>query len=43
MSLSVEDNGIGVKKYDLPYIFQKGFTGDSTEQKESYRYRALPG
>ena len=26
--LSVEDNGIGVKKYNLPYIFQKGFTGD---------------
>ena len=29
--LSIEDNGIGVKKYDLPYIFQKGFTGDSTD------------
>ncbi|MCR5666239.1 MAG: sensor histidine kinase [Eubacterium sp.] len=32
--LSVEDNGIGVKKYDLPYIFQKGFTGDSTDSKK---------
>lgn len=31
--LSVEDNGIGVKKYDLPYIFQKGFTGDSTDSR----------
>ena len=32
--LSVEDNGIGVKKYDLPYIFQKGFTGDSTDSQK---------
>lgn len=28
--LTVSDNGIGIKSYDLPYIFQKGFTGDST-------------
>jgi signal transduction histidine kinase len=27
--LIVEDNGIGVKKCDLPYIFERGFTGDS--------------
>ena len=32
--LSVEDNGIGVKKYNLPYIFQKGFTGDSTDSRK---------
>lgn len=32
--LSVKDNGIGVKKYDLPYIFQKGFTGDSTDSRK---------
>ena len=32
--LSFEDNGIGVKKYDLPYIFQKGFTGDSTDSRK---------
>ena len=32
--LSVEDNGIGVKQYDLPYIFQKGFTGDSTDSRK---------
>ncbi|MBS6878472.1 MAG: sensor histidine kinase [Ruminococcus sp.] len=32
--LSVEDNGIGVKKYDLPYIFQKGFTGDFTDSRK---------
>ncbi len=31
---SIEDNGIGVKKYDLPYIFQKGFTGDSTDSRK---------
>ena len=34
--LSVEDNGIGVKKYDLPYIFEKGFTGfNGREDKKS--------
>ncbi|MCI8997056.1 MAG: HAMP domain-containing histidine kinase [Lachnospiraceae bacterium] len=27
--LILTDNGIGVKGYDLPYIFQKGFTGDA--------------
>ncbi len=29
--LSITDNGSGVKSYDLPYIFQKGFTGDSAD------------
>lgn len=32
--LSVEDNGMGVKKYDLPYLFQKGFTGDSIDSRK---------
>ena len=32
--LTVADNGIGVKSYDLPYIFQKGFTGDSTDSRK---------
>ncbi len=32
--LTVTDNGIGVKAYDLPYIFQKGFTGDSTDSRK---------
>lgn len=32
--ISVEDNGMGVKSYDLPYIFQKGFTGDSANDKK---------
>lgn len=27
--LTLEDNGQGVKECDLPYIFEKGFTGDS--------------
>ena len=31
--LSITDNGIGVKDYDLPYIFQKGFTGGSTDSR----------
>lgn len=32
--LTIADNGIGVKSYDLPYIFQKGFTGDSTDSRK---------
>lgn len=32
--LTIADNGMGVKSYDLPYIFQKGFTGDSTDSRK---------
>lgn len=32
--LLLADNGIGVKSYDLPYIFQKGFTGDSMDSRK---------
>jgi len=32
--LTIKDNGIGVKAYDLPFIFEKGFTGDSGEQRK---------
>lgn len=27
--LSIRDNGIGVQPWDLPFLFQKGFTGDT--------------
>ncbi len=31
--LKIEDNGIGVKKSDLPYIFERGFTGNTGEKR----------
>lgn len=31
--LSIEDNGIGVKQADLPFLFDRGFTGDTSEKK----------
>lgn len=32
--LSIRDNGIGVRSCDQPYIFEKGFTGDSGEGRK---------
>lgn len=32
--LSVQDNGIGVKSCDLPFLFEKGFTGDCGENRK---------
>lgn len=32
--LTVQDNGIGVLSCDLPYIFEKGFTGDSGKNRK---------
>ena len=31
---SIKDNGIGVPESDLPYIFEKGFTGISGENRK---------
>lgn len=32
--LTLKDNGQGVKKCDLPYVFEKGFTGDSGDVRK---------
>lgn len=32
--LTIRDNGIGVKSYDLPFLFYKGFTGDAGQQRK---------
>lgn len=32
--LSIKDAGTGVRSCDLPYIFEKGFTGDSGESRK---------
>lgn len=32
--LSIKDNGIGVRSCDFPYIFEKGFTGDSGDGRK---------
>ena len=32
--LYIADNGIGVRSCDLPYIFEKGFTGDSGDGRK---------
>lgn len=32
--LSIKDNGVGVRSCDLPYVFEKGFTGDSGEGRK---------
>lgn len=33
--LGIRDNGIGVKPYDIPFLFQKGFTGDLGEGRRN--------
>ncbi|MGL4731997.1 MAG: sensor histidine kinase [Clostridium sp.] len=32
--LVIKDNGIGVKSYDLPFLFDKGFTGDAGHKRK---------
>ena len=32
--LVIEDNGIGIKSCDLPFIFERGFTGDTGEARK---------
>ncbi|MCM1158064.1 MAG: sensor histidine kinase [Bacteroidales bacterium] len=32
--LTIADNGIGTKQSDLPFLFEKGFTGDNDERKK---------
>lgn len=32
--MSVRDNGVGIKACDLPYVFEKGFTGDSGDRRK---------
>lgn len=32
--LVIEDNGIGVKSCDLPFIFERGFTGDTGDARK---------
>lgn len=33
--LSIQDNGIGVRSCDLPWLFEKGFTGDSGDGRKT--------
>lgn len=33
-SLHVKDNGVGIRQEDLPFVFEKGFTGNNGRKKE---------
>ncbi|MEG2789482.1 MAG: sensor histidine kinase [Romboutsia sp.] len=32
--LTIRDNGIGIKSYDAPFLFDKGFTGDAGQHRK---------
>ncbi|WP_448282096.1 sensor histidine kinase [Clostridium perfringens] len=34
IELIIRDNGIGAKEYDLPFLFDKGFTGDTGQERK---------
>lgn len=34
IKLTIRDNGIGIKPYDLPFLFDKGYTGDTGEYRK---------
>lgn len=34
IELLIRDNGLGVKLYDIPFLFNKGFTGDLGQYKK---------
>lgn len=35
MILTIRDNGTSVKKYDIPFLFNKGFTGENGERNKA--------
>ena len=35
ISLSIKDNGTSIPLSDLPFVFDKGFTGDTGRQKSN--------
>ena len=35
IKLNIRDNGVGVKSYDLPFIFDKGFTGEIGQERKN--------
>ena len=36
MSILIEDNGVGLNKEDIPRLFEKGWRGQPSKDKEGY-------